>query len=133
MGPNAPGWLQKLNNVMDWVSTSLSFVVGASAMWLGEKIANGIIRGLEVLTEVAQGLNSGITGMMNTKLQKEINELDLKIEWREVLVNLFKQATESNSKRLERATDAWSTGNQKLIDVMLENATLRSRIAKSMV
>ncbi|MBD9646330.1 type III secretion system translocon subunit SctE [Pantoea sp. PNT02] len=133
MGPNAPAWLQKLNNIMDWVSTSLSFVVGASAMWLGEKIANGVIQGLELLTEMAQGLNSGITGMMNTKLQKEINELDLKIEWREVLVNLFKQATEGNSKRLERATDAWSTGNQKLIDVMLENATLRSRIAKSMV
>lgn len=133
MGPNAPGWLQKLNNIMDWVSTSLSFVVGASAMWLGEKIANGVIHGLELLTNVAQGLNTGITGMMNTKLQKEINKLDLKIEWREVMVDLFKQASETNSKRLEKATDSWGSGHHKLIDVMMDNATLRSRIAKSMV
>ncbi|MRT05905.1 type III secretion system translocon subunit SctE [Ewingella americana] len=133
MGPNAPGWLQKLTNIMDWVSTSLSFIVGGSAMWLGEKVANGVIHGLELMTDIAQGVNGGVTGILNTKLQKEINELDLKMEWQEVLVKVFQDATENNSKRLEKATDSWSTGNQKLIDVMQENATLRARIAKSMI
>lgn len=133
MGPNAPGWLQKLNNIMDWVSTSLGFIVGGSAMWLGERVANGIIQGLEVLTDVAQGINNGVTGFLNTKLQKEINELDLKMEWQEVLVNLFKKSTEDNSRRLEKATDAWSTGHQRIIDVLQENATLRARIARAMV
>jgi len=133
MGPNAPAWLQKMNNIMDWISTSLSFVVGASAMWLGEKIANGVIHGLELLTTVAQGVSNGVMGVLNTNLQKEMNELELKMDWQEVLIGMFTKATEDNSRRLEKATDSWSSGNQKLIDVMMENATIRSRIAKNMV
>jgi hypothetical protein len=133
MGPNAPAWLQKLNNIMDWVSMSASLIVGGSAMWLGEKVANGVIRGLELLTQVAQGVNNGVTGFLNTKLRKEMNELELQMGWREGLIEVFTKATKANSRRLENATESWSTGNQKMIDVMTENATIRARIAKNTV
>jgi hypothetical protein len=133
MGPNAPAWLKKLNNIFEIASMATQFLTGASALWLGEKIANTVIKAIELATQAINGIGQGILGVMNAKLGKQIGELEIDIDLKDALIDLFRVSSEESFKRLNKLLESSTQSAKTAVNTLLEAGTLRAHIAKSLI
>ena len=133
MGTNAPDWLKKMSSIVDYVSTGVSFLVGAGAMWMGKAITNKIIDAIEMLTDFSSGFGGGVSKLIDSNLKKLFNELELNMSMREFMIDIYKSFSDRDAQRLESATESWGMTNQKMVDVITETSSLRARMAKNII
>lgn len=154
LGDKAPSWLKIADRIGDGLS-GLAMMACAGVMvggvlrtsgmtarftgWLGEsgkaalKKLSAVTRVLNAMTGIGNGAGQMVLGIEQASLQREIGNIAARLGWNEAQANWLKSAQEYTVDRLQREISRSATVVESASQMLSETATLRARIAGSLV
>ncbi|MCT4700512.1 type III secretion system translocon subunit SctE [Enterobacteriaceae bacterium H20N1] len=154
MGDKAPSWLKITDRVGDMVSGAamavctgvmaggllrVSGIAGRVSGWLSDSAlkalekADFMTRMLTAITDTGNGVAQAVLGVQQANLQGEIGVIDARLGWNDAQARWLISAQEYTVDRVQREISRSATVVESASKMLSETATLRARIAGSLI